>query len=67
MDWRKRIVVDPKIQVGKPVIRGTRLTVELMLQMIAVGCTTREILDNYPGITEDDLRACVAYAAETVT
>lgn len=66
MDWRDRIEVNPKVLVGKPIVRGTRISVELVLEMIAAGVSKAEILDNYPGLTAEDIRACVAYAAEIV-
>ena len=64
MNWEERITSDPKIMVGKPVIRGTRMTVEFILARFADGWTEREILENYPHLTPDDLRAVFAYAAE---
>jgi uncharacterized protein (DUF433 family) len=58
-----RIVLDPKIMLGKPVIRGTRLTVEVIVEKIAYGETREEILKDYPFITEEDIRAALLYAA----
>jgi uncharacterized protein (DUF433 family) len=63
MDWRERIVVDPEILVGKPVIKGTRLAVELIVDLMAQGWSEQEILENYPGITHEDLQACLGYAS----
>lgn len=65
-DWRERITVDPAILVGKPVVRGTRLAVEFVLELIAGGWAFDEILGNYPGLTLDDIRACVAYARDVL-
>ena len=62
MDWRDRIVIDPGILVGKPVIRGTRLAVEFIIDLLAQGWTGEEILRNYPGLTREDIQACLAYA-----
>jgi uncharacterized protein (DUF433 family) len=59
-----RIVVDPKVMVGKPVIRGTRLTVEHIMRELASGKTAEELADLYPRLTVDDVRAACAYAAE---
>jgi len=59
----KRIVLDPKIMLGKPVIKGTRLTVEIIVEKMAYGETTEEILKDYPFITEEDIRATLLYAA----
>jgi uncharacterized protein (DUF433 family) len=59
-----RISIDPLVCFGKPCIRGTRIWVSLVLDLLASGTTTREVLDNYPGLTEDDVYACIAYGAE---
>jgi len=66
VDWRSRIQIDPKVAVGKPVVLGTRITVELVLDMLAVGVTETEILRNYPSLTLEAIRACVAYASDVV-
>ena len=63
MDWKERITVDPKVLVGKPVIKGTRLAVEFIVELLAEGWSNQQIIDNYPGITADDIRACLAYAS----
>lgn len=62
MDWQNHIIVDPKILVGKPVIKGTRLAVEFIVDLLAQGWPESEILRNYPGITHDDITACLKYA-----
>lgn len=59
-----RITIDPKICHGKPCIRGHRIWVSLILEFLAGGMTPEEILDDYPGIEEADIRACIAYGAE---
>jgi uncharacterized protein (DUF433 family) len=61
-----RIVVDPKVLVGKPVIRGTRISVELILDLMANGWSEAEILDGYPHITRADIQACLAHARDLV-
>ena len=66
-DLLKRIVLDPDIMVGKPVIRGTRLTVEYILGLLAHGATEREILDEYQGLTGEDIQACLLFATETLS
>ena len=66
MDWREYIVTDPNILAGKPTIRGTRLSVEFILDLLAGGWTSAELLDNYPTLTEDGIRACLAYAADAM-
>lgn len=63
MPLSERIVVDPKILAGKPVIRGTRLAVEFILELLAAGQTEGEILSNYPGLTREDILACLSYAS----
>jgi uncharacterized protein (DUF433 family) len=55
-------VIDPEILVGKPVVKGTRLAVEFIIDLLAQGWTRAEILRNYPGLTQEDIQACLAYA-----
>ena len=62
----ERIVIDPRVMVGKPVIRGTRLTVEYILNLLAHGATVEEILEEYQGLTEDDIKACLLFAARSL-
>lgn len=64
MDWKDRIVVDPDVLVGKPAIKGTRLAVEFIIDLLAQDWTEGDILRNYPGLTRDDIRACLNYASE---
>jgi uncharacterized protein (DUF433 family) len=59
----KRIVMNPKVMVGKPVIKGTRITVEHIMRELAGGLTPAEIVDAHPRLTPDDVRAACAYAA----
>lgn len=61
-----RITQDPDVMVGKPVIKGTRLTVQHILNLLADGVTVEEIMVEYEGITIDDIRACLLYASESV-
>lgn len=63
MVFSERIVVDPEILAGKPVIRGTRLAVEFVLELLAEGLSEREVLESYPGLTREDVLACLAYAS----
>ena len=58
MRWPERVTVDPEILAGKPVIRGTRIAVELVLELLAPGQPDAEILENDPGLTRDDIHAC---------
>ena len=62
----KRIVINPKIMLGKPVIKGTRLSVEIIVEKIAYGETTDDILKDYPFLTEEDIRAALLYAAKSL-
>ncbi|MBI2550512.1 DUF433 domain-containing protein [Candidatus Woesearchaeota archaeon] len=66
MDFMKRIVVDPKVMVGKPIIKGTRIPVDAILQRIADGMTVTEILEDYPQITESDVKAALEYSANII-
>lgn len=59
-----RIIVDPKVMTGKPVIKGTRLTVGYILNLLAHGATTTSILDEYEGLTEEDVQACILFATK---
>ena len=62
----QRIVIDPAVMMGKPVIRGTRITVELILRKLAEGATEAELREDYPRLTTEDIRAAVAYGAASV-
>jgi uncharacterized protein (DUF433 family) len=64
MDYRDRIVIDPEIRFGKPCVRGTRITVGDVLSYLASGMRGEEILADFPQLASDDIRACLAYAAE---
>ena len=63
MKWQERMVVDPEIMAGKPVVKGTRLAVEFIVDLLAQGWPETEIMRNYPGLTEEDIRACLNYAS----
>lgn len=60
-----RVEVNPEVMLGKPVIRGSRVPVELLLRKLAEGATIQDLLDAYPRLTAEDIRAALAYAAET--
>jgi uncharacterized protein (DUF433 family) len=64
--WRDRIVVDPDVLVGKPVVKGTRLAVEFLVELLAQDWTYEQILDNYPGLTRQDILACLSYASDAL-
>lgn len=62
----QRISVNPKVMVGKPCIQGTRIPVDLILNLLAHGAPMSEILDEYSYITEDDVRACILFASRAL-
>jgi len=62
----ERIEINPAVMLGKPVIRGTRITVELILRKLAEGATEAELLEDYPHLATEDIRAAMAYGAATV-
>ena len=62
----ERITVNPKVMVGKPVIRGTRLTVEYILNLLAHGATVTDILTEYRGLTQEDIQACILFATKSL-
>lgn len=61
-----RISINPKVMTGKPVIKGTRLTVEFILNLLAHGATVEEIIAEYKGLTRNDIRACILFASKTL-
>ena len=62
----ERIELNPQVMVGKPVIKGTRLTVEYILGLLAQGTAAEEILDEYGGLTNEDIQACLLFAAKAM-
>jgi uncharacterized protein (DUF433 family) len=62
----ERITLTPSVMVGKPVIKGTRLTIEYILNLLAHGATVSEILNEYEGLTEEDIQACLLFAAKSL-
>lgn len=64
MHWQDRIIVDPEILVGKPVIKGTRLSVDFLLRLLAQGWTEKQLFDNYPQLKPQDLQAVFAFVQE---
>ncbi len=62
----KRITIDPKIMVGKPVIQGTRLTVEYIINLLAHGSTTEQIIAEYKGLIPEDIQACILFASKSL-
>ena len=64
MDYRDRIVIDPEVRFGKPCVGGTRLTVGDVLSYLAGGMSEDEVLADFPQLTREDIRACLAFAAD---
>jgi uncharacterized protein (DUF433 family) len=64
MEWNDRIKLDPAVLAGKPVIRGTRLSVSLIIELLAQGWSEADLFESYPELQPEDVRACLAYASE---
>jgi len=64
MDWRDRIITDPKVLVGKPIIKGTRIAVEFIIELLAEDWTREDILRNYPQLTAEDIQAALFHVVE---
>ena len=64
MPVQARVEINPKVMLGKPVIRGTRITVELILRKLAEGATHQDLLEAYPHLTNDDIQAAITYAGD---
>lgn len=67
MNYSVRIVSDPNIMLGKPIIKGTRITVELILKRLAEGISIQEMLTAYPNLTKEDILAAIEYAADVIS
>ena len=66
MSWPDRIVIDPDILVGKPVVKGTRIAVELVIDLLARGWSHEQVMQQYDHITVEDIQACLGYASEVL-
>ena len=66
LDWHERITLDPAVLVGKPCIKGTRISVELIVEALADGWTYEQILESWDHITKQDILACLAYASDVL-
>jgi uncharacterized protein (DUF433 family) len=66
MRWQDRITVDPAVLVGKPIVKGTRIAVELVIDLLARGYTQEHVLKQYPHLAREDIQACLAYANEVL-
>ncbi|HEY9594912.1 MAG TPA: DUF433 domain-containing protein [Spirochaetia bacterium] len=67
MDYRDRISVSPDVMLGKPVIKGTRITVELILRKLSEGANTEDVLEGYPDLRREDILAALSYCAEVIS
>lgn len=66
MTWQDKIIIDSDVLAGKPVVRGTRIAVEFVLELLAQGWSEEQIIENYPGLTHDDILACLCYATDAL-
>lgn len=64
--WEEHITLDADILAGKPIVKGTRLAVDFVVDLLAEGWTVDDIIDNYPDLTKQDIQACLAYAGEAL-
>ena len=64
MTWQERIAIDPSVLVGKPIIKGTRISVEFVIDLLGRGWTLEQVLKEYDHLTREDVQACLAYASE---
>ena len=67
MEYKEKIGVDPDIMLGKPIIKGTRITVELILRKLSEGMTIDELIQAYPHLTKDDILAALSYSADVIS
>lgn len=65
--YKDRIIVNPDIMLGKPIIKGTRITVEIILKKLSEGMTIEELLEAYPHLTKDDVLAAISYSADVIS
>ena len=66
MEWKDRIAVNEKILAGKPIVKGTRIAVELVIDQLGRGWTVEQILEEYAQLTQEDILACLAYAGDVL-
>ncbi len=66
MNWRERIIVDPGVLVGKPIIKGTRISVDFVIDLLARGWTVEQVLKEFDHLKIEDIQACLAYASEII-
>jgi uncharacterized protein (DUF433 family) len=66
MDWQYRITLDPNVLVGKPVVKGTRIAVEFVIDLLGRGWTVEQVLEEYDHLTAADIQACLSYASDVL-
>ena len=66
MNWRERITIDPDILVGKPIVKGTRISVEFVVDLLGRGWTQEQVLREYDQLSAEDIQACLAYASDVL-
>jgi uncharacterized protein (DUF433 family) len=66
MTWEERITIDPSVLVGKPIVKGTRISVEFVIDLLARGWTTSDVLREYDHLKPEDVQACLAYAGDVL-
>ena len=66
MTWQDRITIDPNVLVGKPIVKGTRISVEFVIDLLARGWTTTQVLSEYDHLKPEDIQACLAYASDVL-
>lgn len=67
MDYKKKITANPDVMLGKPVIKGTRITVELILKKLSDGASIDELLESYPSLKKEDILAAISYSADVIS
>ncbi len=67
MNWHKRIAIDPNILVGKPIVKGTRISVEFVIGLLGQGWTVDQVLEEYGHLQREDIQACLSYASEVLS
>jgi uncharacterized protein (DUF433 family) len=66
MNWQDHVTIEPQVLAGKPIIKGTRISVEFVIDLLARGWTTEQVLREYDHLTVEDVQACLAYASEVL-
>jgi uncharacterized protein (DUF433 family) len=67
MNWEERIVINPSILVGKPIIKGTRISVEFVIGLLGQGWTVEQVLEEYDHLKREDIQACLSYASDVLS